>query len=117
MEVINHNLFGNTLIAKRAFAPGELFLREAPLIVCKDTNAANATFAQQLPAVRDAYLSASPEVQQKIMAMMWCAVMFIIFAIPGKRSRSHTLVHVIALTLITAQQRSCASSSASFCEI
>ena len=74
MEVINHHLFGNTLVAKRAFSPGELFLREAPLIICKETNASNATFAQQLPPVRDAYLSASPEVQQKIMAMMWCAI-------------------------------------------
>lgn len=71
MEVISHPLFGNTLVAKRAFAPGELFLREAPLIVCAETNAPSATFATQLPAVRDAYLAATAEVQQKIMGMMW----------------------------------------------
>lgn len=75
MEVINHPLFGNTLVARRPFSPGELFLREAPLIVCKDTNDAGATFDTQLPAVRDAFRAAAPEVQQKILAMMWCGLL------------------------------------------
>jgi hypothetical protein len=71
MEVINHPLFGNTLVTKQAVAPGELLLREAPLIICKDTNDPSSTFATQLPAVRDAFTSATAEVQEKVMKMMW----------------------------------------------
>lgn len=71
MEIIDHPLFGKSIVATRAYAAGELFLRETPLIVCKDTNDPSNGFAKQLSAIKDAYLNATPQVQEKIMAMMW----------------------------------------------